>query len=255
MARINVYGVSRDLWEHPMFADEPYTEKQAWAWLIGAAAWKAIQTRGNAGKVSLRRGEFSFAVRFLADKWQWSKSRVDRFLERLQNEDMLRDTSRDGSKIYSVSNYNDYQKVGVPNGTTDGTLSGTPAGRQRDKEETGETGKHNLATLGNALVAWCSLASDFPPWWPFPEWAAFMGVRKKLRAPLTSQSVKNLIRDVSKLREAGNDPAAVFDQSVTRAWRGVFATSRAPPTRQRQGGLPPAKILSILDKPTDEPCH
>src|SRR4051812_6232188 len=111
--RPNVYGISRDLWDHPFFADEPFTERQAWAWLIGAAAWRQLHTRGNAGPVLLERGEFSFSIRFLAERWQWSKSAVDRFLAKLEGARMMRDSSRDkgrdGSKVYFINKYNEYQ--------------------------------------------------------------------------------------------------------------------------------------------------
>lgn len=142
-SRPNVYGVSREIWKDPDFADEPFTEREAWLWLVGAAAWKQIKTRGNSGSVTLQRGEFSFALTFLATKFKWNKSKVERFLKRLENRDTIRDASRDGSKVYFIKNYNRFNVVGVEKSDAvrddkrDATE--TTARRDRDKEETGET--------------------------------------------------------------------------------------------------------------------
>lgn len=161
--RPNVFAVSRSLWAHPLFADEAFTEREAWVWLIGAAAWKRISTRGNGGLVTLQRGEFSFSVRFLAEKFGWKKDRVARYMGRLKKHDMVRDTERDSCQVYSICNYNRFQIVGAPDRDT---VSDTPrdtnatAPRQhRDKEETGETGETlDLTSFGLALSAACAAA-------------------------------------------------------------------------------------------------
>lgn len=141
----NVYAISRDFWDDPEFSDAAYSDREAWLWLIGAAAWKDLRTRGSTGPVNLKRGELSFSVRFLAEKWGWSKSAVDRFFARLEKRDTLRDTSRDGNKVYFIRNYNRFQVVGAPKRDSKRDSlrddAGTDAGQVRDKEETGVTGE------------------------------------------------------------------------------------------------------------------
>lgn len=143
--RPNVYAIARSIWDHDMFPDETFTQREAWMWLIGAAAWKDSKVRINGTVVAIKRGEFCFAVRFMAEKFRWSKSKTDRFIQHLQKQDMIRDTSRDNSKVYSLVNYNRFQVVGLPKRDTirdeNWDKSGTSPGQVRDKEETGETGK------------------------------------------------------------------------------------------------------------------
>lgn len=62
----------------------------------------------------------------------------------------------------------------------------------------------------------------FPEWIDAEVWAAFQELRKKLKAPLTSRAIKNIIEELAKLKDQGQDPNAVLDQSITRGWRGVF---------------------------------
>lgn len=230
--RPNVYGVSRDLWDHPAFADEPYTERQAWAWLIGATAWKAGEVRGPTGPLGLARGEFCHSLRFLSDKWGWSKSRVERFFGRLQNQDMIRDTSRDGVKIYSLNNYNRFQIVGVPTGTPIETPSGTRPGRDRDKEETGKQENRESSLRSDSKPAPKKRVVQnvlllIPEWVPKNLWDGFVEMRQAIAkkskgAPFTDEARRLLLLDLEKLRQAGHDPAAVLEQSIKKGYLGLF---------------------------------
>ena len=138
MAERGVFAVDRGLFEHPAFAAEPFTEREAWVWLISSAAWKDRTVRVGSRVVSLKRGQAAFSVRFLAERWQWSKSRVDRYLNRLENQDMIGTEAGTGVTVVTICNYDKYQRVSLPGRDSDGTETGTGAGQERDKEENKE---------------------------------------------------------------------------------------------------------------------
>jgi hypothetical protein len=135
MSQRGVFAVSRAVFDHDCFANEPYTEREAWVWLIGAVVWKDKTVRIGKFVASLKRGQGAFSLRFLAEKWQWSKSRVDRFLDRLKNRDMIGTKTDTGISIITINNYTEYQRVSLPDRDSSGTQTGTAAGQQRDKEE------------------------------------------------------------------------------------------------------------------------
>jgi hypothetical protein len=135
MSERGVFAVDRGVFVHDCFADEPFTEREAWVWLISEAAWKPRGRRIGNITVSLERGQLAASVRFIAEKWKWSKSAVDRFLERLKKRDMIETASGTGINIITICKYDEYQRVSLPDGTDAGTQSGTAAGQQRDKEE------------------------------------------------------------------------------------------------------------------------
>lgn len=137
-----VFAVSRGIFDHGFFAKEALTEREAWIWLIGEAAWKSRRVRVGDHMISLSRGQCAFSVRFLADKWGWSKSKVTRFLDRLKTETMIGTDAGQGVSVITICNYNDYQKVSLPSETETGTHTGTDAGQMRDKEEDRE--KHSI---------------------------------------------------------------------------------------------------------------
>ncbi len=95
MSERGAFLIDRGWFDHPAFRTEPFTEREAWAWLISEAAYKPHQRRLGSAVVQLQRGQLGASVRFLAERWKWSKSRVDRFLLRLKNRDNDRDRERD----------------------------------------------------------------------------------------------------------------------------------------------------------------
>lgn len=232
MAR-SVFAIDRSLWEDPDFASAAFSQREAWIWLIGAAAWKERKARGNAGTVVLQRGEFSFATRFLAVKWKWSSSRVSRFILMLKKRDMIRDAHRDGSTVYKIRNYNDFQVVGLAKRDNNGTPSGTAAGQQRDaerdKEETikQDNKKEEERDAPSGAVVLELKPKTVPvktiPHWLDPTvWAAYCELRRKKRAPMTDHAVNLIFGKLERWMANGHDPTDVLNNSIANGWTGIF---------------------------------
>lgn len=133
-----IFGITRSIWDHPLFKNEPFTEREAWIWLIGEAAWQPTRVRVNRRAFDLQRGQLVHAVRFMGERWQWPKSKVARFLDRLKNDRMIGTLANPDATIITICKYDDYQ-LGRD---APGTLTGTLAGHSRDREEELEEGKN-----------------------------------------------------------------------------------------------------------------
>ncbi len=137
MSERGVFAVCRGIWSHGAFAKEPFTEREAWMWLISEASWKRRRYRAGDYVVDLERGQLAASIRFMAEAWRWSKSRVDRFLGRLRADRMIFTCSKTGTHtgtgitVVSICKYDEYQRVSLP----DGVSHGTDAGQMRDRKE------------------------------------------------------------------------------------------------------------------------
>lgn len=78
MANGGFFLVYRQVWEHPMFSDEPLTKREAWLWLISVAAYSGTD-----------RGQVTVSYRQLAKAWQWTIPRVHRLISRLKAANMI----------------------------------------------------------------------------------------------------------------------------------------------------------------------
>jgi hypothetical protein len=146
-------AMSRRAFEHPLLRDADHFH--AWFWLVAHAAWRPTRTKIKGKMVNLERGELSFSQRFLAQKWGWSKSRVDRFIAELRDHEMVEIRTKErgnsgattgataghpagqGASIISICNYEKYQdplKAERGNGVS---KSGASASAKRGEEEQG----------------------------------------------------------------------------------------------------------------------
>lgn len=140
-------AMRRDWQRHDIFGADEFSRRDAWAWLIANAAWKPTKTRIKGASVDLHRGELCFSQRFLAEKWGWSKSRVDRFIAILRAEGMIATRSKigatadhpagQGQSILTICNYDKFQSPLREERGNDDAASGATAGQQRGKEEEG----------------------------------------------------------------------------------------------------------------------
>lgn len=154
--------------DNPIFRGT-FSRADAWLWLIENAAWKPSKAWIKGESVDLKRGDLSFSVRFLAERWGWSKSAVERFLIALRHEGMIETRSKTGTTaghkagqgqlIITICNYGIFQGDDLPDWDNRCTETGTTAGQQRDKEEEEEEDKKNIP-VGTALPSIDKLVFD-----------------------------------------------------------------------------------------------
>jgi len=78
--------VARNVFDHGVFAHEPFSEREAWLWLVAKAAWKDTDIQVETTGEALRKA------------WSWnSRSRVARVLRRLEAEGFLSVKEQDKS--------------------------------------------------------------------------------------------------------------------------------------------------------------
>src|SRR3546814_15675068 len=95
--------------EHPVCANEAHTEREAWLALIEEAAYEERSYRIGKHVVKAERGQLVGSVRLFAERWKWSKSRVGRFLKRLEIEAMIGTQGGTDYSVITICNYEVYQ--------------------------------------------------------------------------------------------------------------------------------------------------
>ncbi|MBX3583672.1 MAG: hypothetical protein KF810_17435 [Rhizobiaceae bacterium] len=129
-----VFAVARDIFEHDFFAQEAFTEREAWIWMIREAAWKPRKIRVGRKRCSIGRGQFATSLRFMAAKWQWPEARVRRFLKRLKIDAMIDAVSDALATQITICNYDDYQIVGLPSDAPSDAANDALATQTRKRE-------------------------------------------------------------------------------------------------------------------------
>lgn len=221
------FFVSRAIWDHCEFEPEPFSQREAFLWLISEAAWKPCRRRAGRVVVDLKRGQLCASIRFMAEAWGWSKSRVSRFLTRIESRDMIGTGTGTGQLVITLSNYDKYQGER----DTSGTRAERKAGHERDTSGTNEN-------KGNKLIN----NTPLPPkgddgfdafWQEVPRKVAKIAARKAYSSALKKTDAATILDGMKRHAKAmaGNEARYVPHPS---SWLNAerWADEEAPPDRK-----------------------
>lgn len=145
MSERGFFAIDRGVWDHPSFAREKFSEREAWMWLVSSAAWEPCRVRIGRAYVDLDRGQCAFALRFLATKWMWSEPRVRRFLKRRTDDAQALVAATREATLITICNYDKYQmsrRTDVPD--IDAAMDVKSTNPRRKEEENKQS--NNLTT-------------------------------------------------------------------------------------------------------------
>lgn len=102
-------NISRRLFASEAFRDEPFTEREAWVWLVMEASWKPRTVRVGDFVAATTRGQLAASIRFMAKAWQWTPAKVQRFLQRIEKLNLICAKTDTGVTVITICKYDKYQ--------------------------------------------------------------------------------------------------------------------------------------------------
>lgn len=143
------FVIARSLLEHEIWVvDKPFTKGQAWVDLIGRANWKRSERMVGAELIRVQRGQLLTSEGALAERWGWSRRKVQRFLKMLENAGMVSKKGTAKGTTITVENYSKYQLQGAALGTASeqrGSSSGAGKGSLKNKDKNNKKGNNARA--------------------------------------------------------------------------------------------------------------
>jgi len=126
--------LSRRIFDHPYWQESrPFSKFEAWIDLLQMAAFAPTERVIGFQTIALDKGELVASLRFLAQRWGWSKDKVARFVRCLEIATMVRREERQGQAIITICKYKDYNDSTENSETPSETQSATRSRHDRDK--------------------------------------------------------------------------------------------------------------------------
>ena len=124
------------LWENKK--DECFSNGQAWIDMILLANHEEKKIRLNGDIVTIERGQFHTSVVKLAERWNWSRNRVNRFLKLLEKDNMVETKGEAGCGTrITLINYGKFQDMRTSNEarneSIDGAILGAKSGQYTEQ--------------------------------------------------------------------------------------------------------------------------
>ncbi|MBR0539855.1 MAG: hypothetical protein IJK36_06470, partial [Bacteroidales bacterium] len=118
--------ISRDIVNHWLWQDKPFSRGQAWIDLLLMAAWKERIFFVRGIRVEQRRGDVCLSVREMCERWHWSNGKVIRFLNELETAQQITQQKSNVINTISIVNYDNYQMDNTTDETPNQTADETP---------------------------------------------------------------------------------------------------------------------------------
>jgi hypothetical protein len=117
----------RCLADNAIWKAETFTRGQAWIDVLILASHKPTSNRIRGILFDIESGQLLASSIWLAERWQWSRGKVERFLNELETRQQIRQQKNNVSTLITVLNWDQYQG----NGTADKTANGHQTGSKR----------------------------------------------------------------------------------------------------------------------------
>jgi hypothetical protein len=249
----------REATEHPLFKGEP-ARLGAWFWLVAKACWKPTKFDIQGKIVTLNRGQVAVSRSQLAKAWGMSESGVERFLTRLQTEQMIERATGQGRSVITICNYSKYQDQESKAGQATGQATGQRSDSRRTAKEQG-----NKEPNGSIVISARRDADwpEIPDWIPAASWNGWLEVRERKRDWPTPRAIELAIKNLIVWRTRGHDPGSILDKSTLNNWTGIFKpkenrdanrnrqTSGFTPSGDRRSGPTPDGFSAAIDDALD----
>lgn len=110
--------IDRQLFDHWLWNDKPFSKGQAWIDLIGLANYKDSKTPYKGAVVTCERGTVNRSISFLAKRWGWSREKTRTFLGLLESDSMIVLNPTTNHTTITLLNYGKFQDLPTTNQAT-----------------------------------------------------------------------------------------------------------------------------------------
>lgn len=206
--------VHRQLQDHWLWEDKPFSKGQAWIDLLLMANHDDNKFLLGNELVEVKAGSFITSELKLMDRWGWGKTKTRAFLDLLQNDGMITKISDRKKTTIIVENYSTYalyETTARPRADHKQTTARPQADtNNNDNNDNNENNENNNIYIG--------VPDELKQ--AFKE---FANMRKKIKKPITSQNtVTRILNKLDRLAKTTEGKIAILNQSTDRCWQGVF---------------------------------
>lgn len=158
--------------ENEFFLEKPFDRWRAFEYLLISARYKPSRVILKGQVIELEAGQLIVSEKKLAEKWDWSRGKVRRFLSLLESLQMIQVNGTAYGTFVTIENYTKYQCDGTSDGTTDstsdsttdGTSDGTSDGTHIKKDKKVKKVKKDKNIYNNARARVCKThTANFSP--------------------------------------------------------------------------------------------
>ena len=249
--------VCRELQDHWMWKDKPFSHGQAWIDLIMLANYEDTKMPYKGEIITCERGTVNLSISYLANRWGWSRDKTRRFLKLLESDGMVTVTATTHRTTITLENYSIYNDVPTTNRQQADSKKTRNSSNFVESDDLGATTNKATATIENYSVSDDTpttnrqqidskptasrqqadttnnnnknnknnnIYSDEPKLDTAVK--EFITFRNKIKKPMTDHAVKLMLSKLNKLSSDIDEQVEILNQSILNGWQGIYPLKR-----------------------------
>lgn len=212
-------SLHRQLQEHWLWDDKPFSMGQAWIDMLLLANHSENEFLLGNELVRVETGSFITSELKLMERWGWSKTKVRSFLNLLQKQHMIVKNSDRKKTTITIEKYSDFQDLETTKKprknhrkTTEEPQKDTNNNDNNDNNENNNNNNKACSYVENPLLNETIIS--------------FVEFRKSIKKPMNDNAIKLLISKLNKMTPDVNIQIEILNQSIMNGWQGIFPLNR-----------------------------
>lgn len=216
----------RKVMENAIFLELPYDRWHAFEFLILKARRFPTVTILKGKPIKLEVGQLICGEDKLASKWGWSRGKVKRYLDMLENLGMIKKNGTPYGTLITVENYTKYQGEcsysDTALDTSDGTSLDTSDGTSDGTHKKNVKKDKNVKNVKNDI--YIGVPDELKT--AFMEFAEMREAKKK--PIMTENTVTRILNRLEKFASSTDEKIAILNQSTDHCWIDVYDLKDKP---------------------------
>ena len=216
----------RKVMENAIFLELPYDRWHAFEFLLLKARRFPTVTILKGKPIKLEVGQLICGEEKLAVKWGWSRGKVKRYLDMLENLGMIKKNGTPYGTLITIENYTKYQGECSYSDTSLDTTDGTSLDTSDDTSD--GTHKKNVKKDKNVKNVKKDIYIGVPDELKtaFMEFAEMREAKKK--PIMTENTVTRILNRLEKFASSTDEKIAILNQSTDHCWIDVYDLKDKP---------------------------
>ena len=207
----------RKVMDNAIFLELPYDRWHAFESLLLKARRFPTVTILKGKPIKLEVGQLICGEDKLTSKWGWSRGKVKRYLDMLENLGMIKKNGTPYGTLITVENYTKYQGECSYSDTTDDTTDGTSL----DTSDGTSDGTHKKNVKKDIYIG---VPDELKT--AFMEFAEMREAKKK--PIMTENTVTRILNRLEKFASSTDEKIAILNQSTDHCWIDVYDLKEKP---------------------------
>ena len=216
----------RKVMENAIFLELPYDRCHSFEFLLLNARRFPTVTILKGKPIKLEVGQLICGEDKLASKWGWSRGKVKRYLDMLENLGMIKKNGTPYGTLITIENYTKYQGEcsysDTPLGTSDGTSLDTSDGTSDGTHKKNVKKDKNVKNVKKDI--YIGVPDELKT--AFMEFAEMREAKKK--PIMTENTVTRILNILEKFASSTDEKIAILNQSTDHCWIDVYDLKDKP---------------------------